>query len=43
MSIFKACDIRGIADRDLTNDVATAIARALGVKLTGKTVVVGGG
>ena len=42
MSIFKACDIRGIADRDLTNDVATAIARALGVKLTGKTVVVGG-
>lgn len=42
MSIFKACDIRGIADRDLTNDVATRIARALGVKLTGKTVVVGG-
>ena len=42
MSIFKACDIRGIADRDLTNDVATSIARALGVKLTGKTVVVGG-
>ena len=42
MSIFKACDIRGIADRDLTNDVVTSIARALGVKLTGKTVVVGG-
>lgn len=42
MSIFKACDIRGIADRDLTNEVATAIARALGVRLTGKTVVVGG-
>ena len=42
MSIFKACDIRGIADRDLTNNVATAIARVLGVKLTGKTVVVGG-
>ena len=43
MSVFKAYDIRGIADRDLTNDVATAIARALGVKLTGKTVIVGDG
>lgn len=42
MSIFKACDIRGIADRDLTNEVAVRIARALGVRLTGQTVVVGG-
>lgn len=42
MSIFKACDIRGIADRDLTNEVVERIARALGVRLTGKTVVVGG-
>lgn len=42
MSIFKACDIRGIADRDLTNEVTVRIARALGVRMTGQTVVVGG-
>lgn len=42
MSIFKACDIRGIADRDLTDEQTRSIACALGVKLTGQTVVVGG-
>lgn len=42
MSIFKACDIRGIADRDLTDEQTRRIACALGVKLTGRTVVVGG-
>lgn len=42
MGIFKACDIRGVADTDLTDEVAGKIARAIGVKLTGKKVVVGG-
>lgn len=42
MGIFKACDIRGVAEHDLTNDVAIKIAQAIGVKLSGKTVVVGG-
>lgn len=42
MSIFHACDIRGIADTELTEAVARKIARAVGVKLTGRRVVVGG-
>lgn len=42
MSLFKACDIRGVADIELTNEVVTSIAKAIGVKLTGKKVVVGG-
>lgn len=42
MSIFKACDIRGIAQRDLTDAMTKKIACALGVKLSGQTVVVGG-
>lgn len=42
MSIFKACDIRGVAERDLTDEQTRRIACALGVKLTGQTVVVGG-
>lgn len=29
-NIFRAYDIRGVADRDLTDDVATAIAQAIG-------------
>ena len=41
MSVFKACDIRGIAEKDLTDDVATQIAKAVGVKLSGKRIVVG--
>ena len=41
-NIYHACDIRGIADRDLDDATVADIARALGVMLTGKTVVVGG-
>jgi phosphomannomutase/phosphoglucomutase len=42
MSIFHACDIRGIAGRDLTEDMAYKIGLAIGVKLSGRNVVVGG-
>jgi len=42
MKIFHACDIRGIADIELTNEIAYKIGRAVGVKLAGKKVVVGG-
>lgn len=42
MSIFKACDIRGIAGQELTDALARKIALAVGVVLAGKKVVVGG-
>lgn len=42
MKIFHACDIRGIAGTELTNDIARQIGLAIGVKLTGQKVVVGG-
>lgn len=42
MGIFHACDIRGIAETELTDDIARKIGLAVGVKLTGKKVVVGG-
>jgi phosphomannomutase/phosphoglucomutase len=42
MSIFHACDIRGIAGRDLTDVAARKIGLAVGLKLAGKQVVVGG-
>lgn len=42
MKIFHACDIRGIAGVELTNEIAYKIGRALGVKLRGQKVVVGG-
>ncbi|HAK75225.1 MAG TPA: phosphomannomutase/phosphoglucomutase [Sporomusaceae bacterium] len=42
MSIFHACDIRGIAGKDLNGIMARRIALAVGVKLTGQRVVVGG-
>lgn len=42
MNIFQACDIRGVAGRDLTDVMARRIALAVGVKLTGQKVVVGG-
>lgn len=42
MSIFHACDIRGVAGKDLTDVMARRIAQAIGVKLTGQRVVVGG-
>ncbi len=42
MSIFHACDIRGIAGRDLTDVAARKIGLAVGLKLSGCPVVVGG-
>ncbi len=42
MSIFKACDIRGVAGKELTDDMARRIALAIGVVLAGQKVVVGG-
>ncbi|CUH97553.1 hypothetical protein P22_3684 [Propionispora sp. 2/2-37] len=42
MSIYHACDIRGIAGQELTEEIARKIARAVGVKLSGRKVVVGG-
>lgn len=41
-NIFHACDIRGIAGRDLTTENTREIGWAVGTKLTGKRVVVGG-
>ena len=42
MTIFHACDIRGIAGKDLSDLMARKIGLAIGLKLTGRTVVVGG-
>ena len=42
MSIFHACDIRGIAGAELSDQMAEKIALAVGTKLSGKKVVVGG-
>ena len=42
MAIFHACDIRGRAETELTDLIVDKIARALGVKLTGRQIVVGG-
>jgi len=42
MKIFHACDIRGLAGVELTNDIAHKIGLAVGAKLTGQKVVVGG-
>lgn len=42
MKIFHACDIRGIAGTELTEEMAHKIGLAVGVKLTGQKVVVGG-
>ncbi len=42
MSIFKACDIRGIAGKDLTDAMARKIGLAVGTKLNGKLAIVGG-
>ena len=41
-SIFKDCDIRGVFGSELTPEGARKIGRAIGVKLAGKCVVVGG-
>lgn len=42
MSIFHACDIRGIAGRELTDAAARKIGLAVGLKLAGRPVIVGG-
>lgn len=42
MSIFKACDIRGIYKEDLDEEKAFEIGRAFGTMIEGKDVVVGG-
>ena len=42
MSIFKACDIRGVYGRDLTDGIVYEIGRALGTLLGSKVVIVGG-
>lgn len=42
MGIFHACDIRGVVGTQLTDEIAQKIGQAVGVKLTGQKVVVGG-
>jgi len=42
MTIFHACDIRGIAGKELSDLMARKIGLAIGTKLTGRPVVVGG-
>ena len=42
MSIYKECDIRGIYGKDLTDEAAYLIGRAVGTRLTDHTIVVGG-
>lgn len=42
MGIFQACDIRGIADTELTDDIAYKISLAIGTRLGGQKVVIGG-
>jgi len=42
MSIFKACDIRGIYKQDLTDEIVYRIGRALGTLTGSKVVIVGG-
>ncbi|WP_371373876.1 phosphomannomutase/phosphoglucomutase [Sporomusa aerivorans] len=42
MSIFQACDIRGVAGKELSEVMVRRIALAVGVKLSGQKVVVGG-
>jgi len=42
MSIFKACDIRGVFPDELDEGLAFAIGRALGTELSGSACVLGG-
>lgn len=42
MNIFQACDIRGIASKELSDVMARRIALAVGVRLTGQKIVIGG-
>ena len=41
-NVFKACDIRGVAGSELTDDLARRIAWALGTRFQGQRVAVGG-
>ncbi len=42
MSIYKECDIRGIYGKDLNDETGYLIGRAVGTRLTGQSIVVGG-
>lgn len=42
MGIYHACDIRGVAGTELTDELVMRIGRAIGVSLAGQRVVVGG-
>ncbi len=42
MSIFKVCDIRGVYGTELTDDTAERLGRAVGARLAGEAVAVGG-
>ena len=42
MSIFKACDIRGVYGRDLTDEIVYKIGRSLGTLLGDRLVITGG-
>ena len=42
MGIFKACDIRGVYQEELTKETALDIGRAIGTKIAGGAVLVGG-
>ncbi len=42
MGIFKACDVRGVYGKDLTEEIVYKIGRALGTMLAGGAVIVGG-
>mgnify|MGYP006278309261 CR=1 FL=1 len=42
MSVFKACDVRGVYPDDLDEDLVRDIGRALGAEIDGGTCVVGG-
>lgn len=42
MTIYKACDIRGIYPKEFTDDTAYRIGRAVGTKYQGRALAVGG-
>ncbi len=42
MSIFKACDIRGVYGKELNDTISFSIGKAVGTLMNGKTIVVGG-
>jgi phosphomannomutase/phosphoglucomutase len=42
MSVFKACDVRGVYPDDLDEDLVRDIGRALGTEMGGGTCIVGG-